>query len=288
MLHATAVLPWPGSKRAVLKSLLAYLPDFRAYHEPFAGSGSVFAALNLRGKRVYLNDATFDVANLFAVMRSETGSKALGDALARIQATIASSDYDYERTRVFFEHLRDELNLRLRSTPGVLHQGQGNASRAAKFVAVCTLAFGGMYRQNKRGVVTSPFRARSSSASSVDKRRQVQAWHEYLARNRVYVSCEDFEEAAKRARRGDLVYLDPPYYRNKATRFASFADRDHERVARVFRRLHDRGCYVMLSSSDHDDIRDMYASFRIQVIPVHRHARQTSNKVRHELLIRNF
>ena len=65
----------------------------------------------------------------------------------------------------------------------------------------------------------------------------------------------DFEQIVRSAERGDFVYLDPPYH--PVSKTACFTDytsggfsfEDQERLARVFRRLSDRGVLLMLSNS---------------------------------------
>ena len=76
----------------------------------------------------------------------------------------------------------------------------------------------------------------------------------------------------RRARRGDLVYFDPPYDPvSQTANFTSYtADQfgpdDQARLAGVFRELADRGCAVMLSNSDTALVRRLYAGFRIDKV----------------------
>ena len=61
-------LKWAGSKRGLLSHILPALPSvFRAYHEPFVGSGSLFFLL--RPERAYLSDSCDELIDTFAAVR---------------------------------------------------------------------------------------------------------------------------------------------------------------------------------------------------------------------------
>ena len=65
----------------------------------------------------------------------------------------------------------------------------------------------------------------------------------------------------------DFVYLDPPYDPVSATgKFTGytkcgFTDNDQRDLSRIFMKLTDRGCKVLLSSSDTVYIRELYKDF---------------------------
>jgi DNA adenine methylase len=86
------------------------------------------------------------------------------------------------------------------------------------------------------------------------------------------LEAKDFRETIEEARRGDLVYFDPPYFPisvySEFKRYTrdQFRETDHVELARAFRVLDQRGCYVVLSNSDHPRIRELYASYPIRVV----------------------
>jgi DNA adenine methylase len=61
----------------------------------------------------------------------------------------------------------------------------------------------------------------------------------------------DYRDAIKNAQKGDFIYLDPPYQPlNNTSYFTArstdgFDDRDQSELANVFRKLSDRGCFVL-------------------------------------------
>ena len=71
---------------------------------------------------------------------------------------------------------------------------------------------------------------------------------------------------------GDFVYLDPPYHpANSTSNFTEynangFSGEDQIAVRNAFRKLRDRGIKAMVSNSDCEFIRDLYAGFDIHEI----------------------
>jgi DNA adenine methylase len=93
-----------------------------------------------------------------------------------------------------------------------------------------------------------------------------------LALAQVDLRCESAFDIGKRAERGDLVYLDPPYDPVSPTAsFTSYArfvfGKDEQaQLADVFRSLAHRGVSVVLSNSDTPFIRELYKDFRIETV----------------------
>src|SRR5206468_2351529 len=77
-------------------------------------------------------------------------------------------------------------------------------------------------------------------------------------------------------RRGDVVYLDPRYFPVseysdfKRYTHGQFCENDHVDLARAFRALDQRGCFVVLSNSEHPRIRELYADYPTRVVQVPR------------------
>src|SRR5207249_193126 len=90
---------------------------------------------------------------------------------------------------------------------------------------------------------------------------------------RATLECLDFEESLRRARKDDLVYLDPPYTvahdNNGFRRYNAtvFSWHDQARLATATRLLHARGCHVIMTNASHPTIRDLYQGFTHLTIP---------------------
>jgi DNA adenine methylase len=92
----------------------------------------------------------------------------------------------------------------------------------------------------------------------------------------VEIRLGDFEQMCKAARKGDAVYLDPPYLPVSPT--ASFAEYhaepfgldEHKRLAKAFDKLKQRGVAAVLSNSDTPDTRALFGAHRLESVSARR------------------
>ncbi|MDQ7083143.1 MAG: DNA adenine methylase [Aquificota bacterium] len=84
----------------------------------------------------------------------------------------------------------------------------------------------------------------------------MRAVSEYLKTCDITILNTDYKEAVSTAKKGDFIYLDPPYAPSSPTaNFTKytkdgFGPDDQEELAEVFRHLDRKGCKVMLSNSN--------------------------------------
>jgi DNA adenine methylase len=93
-----------------------------------------------------------------------------------------------------------------------------------------------------------------------------------LALEQVRIEHADFAAVLSEARRGDFVYVDPPYVPVSDTAYftayipGGFSWADQQRLAEVIDRLAARGVKVMLSNSDVPALRELYREFRVETV----------------------
>ena len=119
-----------------------------------------------------------------------------------------------------------------------------------------------------------------------------------LQSSRISIKCRDFEAVLRDAKKGDLVYLDPPYQPVSATaNFTSYTTKDFTyddltRLAELCLKLDSRGCNVLLSNSDSKEVADIFATnpWKITRIEADRSINSNSKKRtgHFELLIKNY
>ena len=110
----------------------------------------------------------------------------------------------------------------------------------------------------------------------------IEAIHYYLNYRNVTLKSCDFEEAVKDAKKGDFIYFDPPYDSDTET-FNSytkdgFGKEEQVRLARVFKELSNKGCYVMLSNHNTKLINELYSDFNIHIIEAKRNINANGKK----------
>ena len=92
------------------------------------------------------------------------------------------------------------------------------------------------------------------------------------------IICGDYLSVLKEyARPGDFIFLDPPYlpvseYSDfKRYTKEQFYEEDHVELAKEVLRLHEMGCYVILTNSNHPLVHELYKPFSIEVIQTKRY-----------------
>jgi DNA adenine methylase len=235
------LLKWAGGKRNLLNSILPLVPaKFGRYYEPFLGGGALFFALE--PEEAFLSDKNADLTHAYLQVRDRP------DLVIRALRRLKNSKGDY-------------YNIRS-STP------RSDATRAARFIYLVTLAFNGIYRVNLHGEFNVPY-GYKKHLNPCDAKR-IRRASDLLAR--AVIRDQDFEEALAEARKGDLVYLDPPYTvahgNNGFVKYNAkiFSWEDQLRLARVANDLATKGCTVIVSNADHSSIRKLYKDFATRVL----------------------
>ncbi len=260
----SALVKWAGSKAPIVETLLARLPGrFDRYHEPFVGSGALFFAL--RPAAAFLSDANKELVNLYLAVRDEP--EALLAALARHRNTRE----DYYRVR------------------GIHPDDLPPVERAARTLFLNRTCFNGLYRLNRHGLFNVPYG--SQAHTTFFHPEAIRRAHAALKGSEI--RCRDFEASAEEARRGDFVYLDPPYVTSRTAfnyQAEAFGEAEQRRVAEVVRRLDARGCLVLASNADCELTRELYAGFEVEALSVIRqvggHAGRRERA--REIVVRNY
>ncbi|MBX9878138.1 MAG: DNA adenine methylase [Candidatus Obscuribacterales bacterium] len=264
---ARPFLKWAGGKSQLLASYEQYFPKaFNSYFEPFIGGGAVF--FHLQPGKATISDLNPELTNCYQVIRDDVES-----VIRALHKHTNNYDHYYK--------VRD-LN------PDKLTAAQ----RAARMIFLNRTCFNGLYRVNSSGKFNVPFgKYKNPRICDADNLR---ATSKLL--KQVNVICAPFETALKTAKKGDFIYLDPPYQPVSTTAYftsytkGSFREEDQERLAEVFTKLSKRGCLLMLSNSDNDFIRDLYSDFRQETVLANRAINCKGNRrgpVK-ELLVLNY
>lgn len=237
LVAAKPFLRWVGGKTRLLGAILPFAPEkFNNYHEPFLGSGAMFFALRHRAKTCFLADLNSELINIWQAVKNEP------EALL-------------ERLKPYLERQgEDEYYVIRADTP--THY----LDRAARFFYLNQTAWNGLWRENRWGVFNVPWGARTFKG--IDARVLQQVHHSLKSVN---VDEIDFREAAKRAKKGDFIYFDPPYLPiSDTSKFAGyngqrFRKHDLEELAELCRQLTDRGVHWIVSNRDNEHIREIFA-----------------------------
>ena len=251
------LLKWAGGKRQLRHELVHRLPErWNTYFEPFIGGGALLAELANLGRlgHAVIGDKNPELVSLYRVVRQKP---------ERLAAAL--SDEKFRNDEGSFRRIRAEFN-------GLIGTGKQPLERAALLLYLNKHSYNGLWRVNGKGYYNVPFG--KYTRASLPSVRMLQKFSRMLAG--VTLISGDFERIIRTAKGGDFIYFDPPYHPlSKTARFTDYTTggfpfADQERLARVFRRLSDRGVQVMLSNSCTPEIRDLYEGFTIHTVPARR------------------
>jgi DNA adenine methylase len=169
--------------------------EYKTYIEPFFGSGALF--FELTPKKSLIGDLNKDLADFYLYLRDEP------EQLFNEIKKIINKDSIYYTLRTKYNENKFD-----------------GIKKAAVFFYLNKQGFNGIYRVNSsghfnvpKGSVTTPFVP------------NIEFFHQYsqaLKKAKIF-NC-DFMEILKKAKTGDLVYLDPPYYPDESSRFVGYTD----------------------------------------------------------------
>lgn len=237
---------WVGGKRQLLKQFRdmgLYPPDdfdpiTNTYFEPFVGGGAVF--FDLLPKKAELSDLNNELVTTYNVIKNDV------DALIK---SLKKNKYDKE----YYLKVRAKNPKEL---PDI--------EVASRFIYLNRTGFNGMYRVNSQGGFNVPF-GKYTNPLICDKENLLKA---SKALQKVTIKNQDYEKVLDKAKKGDFVYFDPPYYPvSKTASFTSytkdaFLDKEQTELRDTFVELHERGCFVMLSNSDTPFINKIYSGIK--------------------------
>ena len=237
---AKPFIKWAGGKRHLLSKIDRFLPQIGEttnYYEPFLGSGAMF--FHLRPKSAILSDCLLDVVTAFRVVRDNVED--LIETLKPLEEghKTRGSDFYYEVRR---------------QDPKMLD----NVHRAARFIYLNKTCYNGIYRVNSKGEFNVPI-GLYKNPNILDAKTLRAA---SLVVKNASIRQADYTKSLQRVSKGDFVYLDPPYF----GRFTSYHEngfgKDKQReLAEWFRRLHDRGAYLLMSNGAGEEIMRLYTEF---------------------------
>ncbi len=237
-------LKWAGGKLQLIEQFKDLFPhDFRNYYEPFIGSGAVFFYLQskLKPSKAILSDSNEELINCFIVVR----------------------DKPSELIEILLNHRKRHSKEYYYKVRDLESDGLDSVSRAARLIYLNKTCFNGLYRVNSKGQFNVP--CGDYKNPSIFNRDTLIKASQML--QGVDLRVMTFEKVLDFAGRHDFVYFDPPYIplskTSSFTRYSKgdFSIREQNRLSEVFRALDLRGCYVMLSNSDHSITRELYRDY---------------------------
>jgi DNA adenine methylase len=256
-------LKWVGGKTQIIEDVMGLFPKcIENYHEPFVGGGSVLFAYLSRGTKtsgkVYASDVnptligvykniqkdpeTFIVEThkLIEEFNSCTGTEVNRKPMNIEEAKTSRESY-YYWTRVQFNAIPKEE--------------RGSIKASCLFIFMNKTCFRGVYREGPNGF-NVPYGNYKNPAIIDDAHiRNVSI----LIQNVIF-TVESFTTSMIRVKRGDFIYLDPPYAPTTTTSFGKynvggFGLEDHQKLFKLCQGLE---CSMLMSNANVELVRDAF------------------------------
>ncbi len=264
MLKGKPFVKWAGGKRQIIDKLLEYAPkEFNTYYEPFVGGGALL--FELSPKNAIINDSNKELMNVYECIKDENKFVKMCREL---------NHYEANHSEEFYYEIRNKDRDKNKFNKIVDYK------RAARTIYLNKSCFNGLYRVNSKNEFNVPFN-KKNKVNTYDS-GNLGIIHSYLNFNNVKTLSVDFEESVNDANKGDFIYFDPPYDSDTSTfnnyTEDGFGKKEQERLAKVYKELSGRGCYVMLSNHNTKLINELYKDYNIHVIEAKRNINSNGSK----------
>lgn len=259
------ILKWAGGKRQMLPGLIKYLPkNFNNYIEPFIGGGALFFFLNKNNS--IISDTNDELINLYK-------------EVARNPKKILKKLKEYKNTKKYFYTVRKEVP-------------NNPTERACRTIFLNRTCFNGLYRVNKKGEFNVPY-ADNRSTKLTDGNNLLKT--SQLLKKTILLNLSYDLVLKKYAKKNDLIFLDPPYL--PVSKFSDFKRytkeqfhlEDHKKLASIYEKLHEKGCYLILTNSNSPEILKLYKKFNIKILNTKRNINAKGNlRTGKDIIVTNY
>ncbi|MDB5222631.1 MAG: adenine methylase Dam [Chitinophagaceae bacterium] len=250
-INAKPFLRWAGGKKWFIKYLNDFLPvKFNNYHEIFLGSASAFFNIPAKSyKAAYLSDVNEDLINAFVQIKENI-------------AGLIKILNEFKNTEAYYYKIRNQ------------HDHSDPVFRAARLIFMNKTGYNGIYRVNSLGRFNVPYGHREN-VDFVSEMNLLEVNKKLANAN---ISNIDFEEAIAKVRKGDLVFIDPPYtVAHENNGFIEYNKKlfsldDQIRLSKAIQKIISKGAYYLLTNAKHEKILEIYSHLqRPKILERHSH-----------------
>ncbi len=210
-------IKWSGSKRSQAEAIIAYFPkDIAVYYEPFLGSGAILG--ELKPREAVGSDINKPLIELWKKIQKNP-SLIADDYRANWESL-------QKQGHTFFYEVRDRFNQK---------------QSPSDFLFLTRTCVNGLIRYNKKGEFNNSLHHTRKGIKPDQLEKIIYKWSEMI-REHTFLNTS-YEMTTANAKKGDFVYLDPPYV-NTGTRY--FGSIDFEKFIEYLGSLNGKGiCYAL-------------------------------------------
>ncbi len=212
------VIKWSGSKRSQAEEIIKYLPKkFDTYYEPFIGGGSMLYAI--APKKAFCGDICEPLILLWEKIKNQP--KELAEAYRVRWERLQNEGY------LVYYSIRDEFNKN---------------KQPEDLLFLSRTCVNGLIRFNSEGKFNNSLHHTRKGIEPKSLAKIIEDWSAHI--QGAEFKASDYAETTIDAKRGDLVYLDPPYFHTKGRYYGTI---DYDRFLGYLENLNKRSVKFMLS-----------------------------------------
>ena len=275
------LLKWVGGKTQLLDKLTIHFPHtIDNYHEIFVGGGSVLLSVlslmregQLSIRRVYAYDANEGLIYFYKNIQNNKDKlyrlinhylekynsieRMTIDAVDRkeLRALRKVTEETTTSREAYYYWLRHEFN----------QLDKKSVEYSALFYVLNKLCFRGLFRESSSGFNVPFGHYKNIGLVSMETMDDIHA----LIANVVFECC-DFRESVSRAKKGDFMYLDPPYVPEKASSFVGYTAGGFNRHEELFECIKKQSVQFVLSNSNAETVLKAFAEYGIDKVEAKR------------------
>jgi DNA adenine methylase len=300
-------LKWVGGKTQIIEKVISSFPTYIIdYYEPFLGGGSVLLGLlsyikmgkiTVSGK-IYASDINSNLITLYKNIQSSPDElihevdKIMDDynnckdyevnrnAKDRYEAMTSKESY-YYWIRTSFNKMNDEEKKSVFASAILLFMNK--------------TCFRGVYREGPNGF-NVPFEKIQKNQSILEKEHIKSVSN--LIKDVIFIT-RPYTESLKFVKKGDFIYMDPPYAPESARSFVSYTKdgfnlEEHNKLFELCKKMNDDHVKWLMSNADVKLVRDTFEvvgdnTYKIETIEARRkiNSKNPDSKT-NEVLIKNY
>lgn len=242
------ILKWAGGKTTLLPEIKKRINLISnknvTFYDAFGGGASVSLFASEYFNKVVFNDTNEELVNLYKVVQNNLD-----------ELLILIDDHVKNHSKEYYYKIRSMD--RLKKYPSI-----SNVEKAARFLYLNKTCYNGLYRVNSNGFFNVPI-GRQNKISIYDK-KTINDFSERF--KSIEILNEDYSVVISNAKKGDVVYFDPPYDQISHDSFISYNGKrfdkfDQKRLSKDIELLTEKGVYVIFSNSATPTIKKLYKRF---------------------------
>ena len=244
------VIQWVGGKKRLLNTIKFLMPkEYNDYYEIFLGGGCLL--LNLQPTCSYSIEKNVNIYKIYDNIKKF--SEEIIEMLKNIEKDYLDiQEEDKDKRKKFYFEKREEYNNLSYDT------NEFSIKKTTLLLFLNKTCFNAVFRENRKGKYNVPFgNGKNCKICCEDRIRNL---HKFLNKEETHLFNDDFEKCKEYIKKGDFIYIDPPYYPLNSNSFTNydasgFNKEDHDRLIDLIKELDEKGVNIMLSNSNNNYFR---------------------------------